>query len=130
MIKGIKSLFLPAKLIESLSDEEKAQFEKDLSKIESFDDVIVLLGGSWGRFQKLTTLSLIILFGMGGSFFNSMPFYSYYPPLICIDHEGDEIHDCTPKIACDKDISTSYEIDWDNEFILKNWMTEHDWVCE
>ena len=46
-------------------DEEKLKFEKDLSDLKSFDDVIILLGGSWGRFQKVTTLMLIMLFGLG-----------------------------------------------------------------
>jgi hypothetical protein len=23
-----------------------------------------------------------------------------------------------------------YEIDWESPNTLKNWMTEHDWVCE
>ena len=33
-------------------------------------------------------------------------------------------------MACNKDVTNEYEIDWDNQSTLKNWITEYDWVCE
>ena len=59
------------------SDQRRNQFQRDIRSRQKFtiDDAIVLLGGSWGLSQQLTTLSFITLFCVGSQFFYSIPFY-------------------------------------------------------
>jgi hypothetical protein len=47
--------------------EKRSKFLKDLESIKDFtiDDGLIMTGGSWGRFQVLSSLSFFILFGVG-----------------------------------------------------------------
>ena len=58
-------------------DDDRIGFEDELSSMEKFsiDDALFLTGGSWGRFQKMSSLCFFVLFGVGSQFFYSIPFY-------------------------------------------------------
>ena len=38
--------------------------------------------------------------------------------------------ECTPKIACNKEITHEFKIDLDSQYSLNNWMTQFDLICE
>ena len=42
---------------------------------DEFDHIIEMAGGSWGRFQIITSLSFFTIFCVGSQFFYSIPFY-------------------------------------------------------
>ena len=44
-------------------------------KSDQFDRAIAITGGSWGKFQILSSLSFWTLFSVGSQFFYSIPFY-------------------------------------------------------
>jgi MFS family permease len=76
--------------------------------------------------QYVAMLCSIVIFSLGSQIFYLIPFYMYYPALICHTPEGS--FECDHHRACDVDI-TSYDLNWDSHDTLSNWMTQLDFIC-
>ena len=95
----------------------------------TIDHALVELGSACGLFQMIHCLACIMMFN-GSQFFYSIPFYQYYPTLICKNSDGAIIADCTHQLVCQANSQvTSHEIDWTSEFSLRNWMNELNLLC-
>lgn len=70
--------------------------------------------------QYVAMLCSIVIFSLGSQIFYLIPFYMYYPALICHTLEGS--FECDHHRACEADI-TSYDLNWDSHDTLSNWMT-------
>jgi MFS family permease len=70
----------------------------------------------------------MLMFVIGSQFFYALPFYQMYPALSTIDKDGN-LKPITREKACELDRS-QFQIDWDQEDSLHNWMTKLDIICE
>ena len=77
---------------EALNAEDENLQTKD--ETYTIDHALVELGSACGLFQMIHCLACIMMFN-GSQFFYSIPFYQYYPTLICKNKEGAIIADCT-----------------------------------
>lgn len=102
----------------------------------TLDDAIDVLGGSNGRFQIMQAIAFALIFAVGSQFYHSSPFYLRKPALRCFDHKGFLIADkeygeyCSRMMACDKEITSYYDIDYEHGHSINNWFTQLDLVCE
>jgi hypothetical protein len=56
---------------------DRENFEKKIDENLNYDmeDAILDTGGSWGRFQIMSSICFFTLFCVGSQFFYSIPFY-------------------------------------------------------
>lgn len=77
--------------------------------------------------QIVAMVCAIIIFSFGNRVFNLIPFYMYYPAIVCKTIDGLSFA-CDRLRACQPDIS-SYSFNYSNPNTLINFMTELNLVC-
>lgn len=70
------------------------------------DDIINLIGGSFGRFQILAYLMCMILFSTEGFLIYNMAYLTLEPKYMCVDEKGvssvcNRMDTCKPKFISD-----------------------------
>ena len=76
--------------------------------------------------QYIAMVCSIVIFSLGSQIFYLIPFYMYYPALIC--HTENNSFECDHHRACEADIAR-YELNWESHDTLNNWMTQLNLIC-
>jgi MFS family permease len=83
--------------------------------------------------QYLAVTCSVVICMAGSQIFYLIPFYLYYPALLCHSEDSGTVKECSRQEACQQDtithVSQSYEFDASSPNTLKNWMTELDLIC-